>query len=158
MIGILFIVGAYRGYKAGFILEITSLIAIMLGVFAGFKLMDAAIALLHDRLDINESILPFVAFGIVFLLVVIGVSLLGRLLKGIIDKSLFGVFDQALGAIAGILKIIFMTSVVIWIFDSMALFPSAWTEESMLYPFLAGVAPKIAVWLSAIFPSLKDIF
>lgn len=155
---ILIIIGAYRGYNAGFILEVTTFIAIVLGIFAGFRLMDIMINLLTERFNVNEKVLPFLAFAIVFLAVVIGVSLIGRLLKGLTEKSFFGTLDQALGAVIGILKIAFMISVVVWILESISIIPSTWTEQSVVYPFIAAIAPAMAEWFSAVFPSLREIF
>lgn len=158
LIGIFILIGAYRGYKAGFIVEVTSLIAIILGIFLGFHLLDAAIVLLKDMINVKESILPFLAFATVFLIVVIGVSLVGRLFRGIIENSFLGSFDQALGAVLGILKIMFLTSIVVWLLNSISIIPSLWMEESVLYPMVAGIAPEVAGWFSAIFPSLQDLF
>lgn len=158
LIGIFILIGAYRGYKAGFIVEVTSLVAIILGIFVGFHLLDAAIILLKDHIDVKESILPFLAFAIVFLIVVIGVSLLGRIFKGIVENTFFGSFDQAFGAVFGILKIMFLTSIVIWLLNFVSIIPSAWMEESILYPMVAGIAPELAGWLSAMFPSLENLF
>lgn len=47
--------GAYHGYKAGFLLESFSLIAVVLGVLIGFKLMGAAMLLLGDKIEVNEK-------------------------------------------------------------------------------------------------------
>ena len=43
---IFILIGAYHGYKAGFLLELFSLVAVVLGVLGGFKLMGWAMVLL----------------------------------------------------------------------------------------------------------------
>jgi membrane protein required for colicin V production len=50
-------------------------------------------------------------------------------------------------------------SIALWIVDSFKLgFISEWTEDSWLYPMVAGVAPKFSHWISGFFPFFKDVF
>ncbi len=62
---ILILIGAYSGYKQGFLMELFSVIAIILGIFGGFKLMGEAMLLLQKNFNADKSILPYIAFGIV---------------------------------------------------------------------------------------------
>jgi len=84
---VLIIIGAISGYKEGFLMELISLLAIFLGILGGFKLMGSAMILLDQKFNIDESVLPYVAFGAVFLLVVLLVTWLGRTIKSSMDKS-----------------------------------------------------------------------
>ena len=76
VLGILILIGAYHGYKAGFLLELFSLIAIVLGVLAGFKFMGWAMVVLGEKLNINKNVLPYVPLLPYLSLVVIVVNLL----------------------------------------------------------------------------------
>src|SRR4051812_31565077 len=89
--------GIYSGYKEGFLLELFSLLGIFLGILGGFKLMGWAMVLLSDKFNIDKKVLPYLAFAVVFIGIVIGVSLLGKMLKLSIDKSFLGKADQAAG-------------------------------------------------------------
>ena len=157
LVGIL-LVGAFHGYREGFIMEVISLLAIFLGVLAGFKLLGNAMILLQDRFEINESVLPYVAFAVVFLIIVIIVNLFGKLIKASIGKSLLGGIDQLLGAVVGLIKGVFMLSVVLWILDSMKLeFLSQVNNRSKLLPVIADVAPQLTSWVGSLIPFFKDI-
>ena len=152
-------IGAFSGYQKGFLSELFSLLGIILGILAGFKLMGIAMVNLVEHFNINEKILPYVAFGIVFLIVIILVSLLGKFLKSSIEKTVLGNADQAAGSVLGILKAAFMTSVVLWITSSMNLtIPDGWTEDSWLYPTIATIAPTVTSWIAEIFPVFSDLF
>lgn len=157
-IGIIVIFGAIGGYREGFLMEVISLLAILLGILAGFKFMGMAMIFLDSRFDINQSILPFIAFAAVFIIIVILVSLLGRLIKASISRSLLGQMDQAMGALVGIVKVLFMISVALWIFDSLELtfFKQAFSD-SRFTPWLADIAPSIASWLGDLIPFFKGI-
>lgn len=159
VLALFILLGAYNGYKAGFLLELISLFAVVLGVLAGFKLMGWAMILLEDKLNVGEKVLPYFAFAVVFLLVVIVVNLLGKLIKLSVDKSFLGSVDQAAGGLLGLLRTTFMLSIVLWIVDSLKFkFLSHWTEDSWLYPMVAGFAPKITDWISELLPVFKDVF
>jgi membrane protein required for colicin V production len=159
VLGLLILIGAYHGYKAGFLLELFSLIAIVLGVLAGFKFMGWAMVVLGEKVDINKNVLPYVAFAAIFIAVVIVVNLLGRLAKASVDKTFLGPADEVGGAIVGLLRTTFVFSIALWIVDSLKLsFISEWTEDSWLYPMVAGVAPKFTHWISGFFPFFDDVF
>ena len=151
--------GAYGGYKDGFVVEIFSLIGIVLGVLGGFKLMGWAMVRLADRFNVDEKVLPYVAFGVVFIAIVVAVSLAARLIKASLNKTLLGAADQGAGAVLGMMKTTFMLSIMLWIVDSLEIkLPGRWTDHSWVYPFVAGVAPKITHWIGGILPFFKDVF
>lgn len=156
---IFLIVGAIAGYKKGFLSELFTLLGIILGVLAGFKLMGAAMLFIDEHYHINEKVLPYVAFAVVFLIVVIGVSLLGRAFKTSLEKTVLGSADKLVGGLLGILKTAFMLSVLIWIFTALNVYaPNSFTEDAWLYPTLARFAPEVTSWIGTIFPVFSDLF
>lgn len=151
--------GAWGGYKEGFLMEIISVIGMILGIFLGFKLMGEGMIFLEEKFNVDKSTLPYISFIVIFLLVVFGVRLLGALVKNSLDKSFLGSADQALGALLGVFRTLFMVSVVLWILDSLRLTPrESWVEDSWLYPFTAKLAPAIADWAGQFLPFFREIF
>ena len=59
---VLIALGAYSGYKEGFLMELFSLLAIVLGVFGGFKLMGEGMILLQDQFNADKTVLPYISF------------------------------------------------------------------------------------------------
>lgn len=152
-------VGAFSGYRKGFLTELFSLLGIFLGVLAGFKLMGQAMIMLSEHYSIDEKFSPYVAFGVVFLIVIIIVSLIGKLLKSSLDKTVFGGADQVMGSFLGIARTAFMLSVLLWLADSLHVeFPTGWTTDSWLYPFTANIAPTVTSWVSEVFPYFSNLF
>jgi membrane protein required for colicin V production len=151
--------GAYRGYKEGFLMELFSLLAIVLGILGAFKLLGVALIFLTERFDIDEKILPYVAFGVVFLIIVIVVTLIGRTLRLSIDKSFLGRVDQIAGSLLGAVKTLFMVSVALWIVSSLKVnFPEHWTDSSKLAPWVSAFAPNVTEWVGEYVPVFKDLF
>jgi membrane protein required for colicin V production len=140
-------------------MEVVALVAIILGVLSGFKLMGQAMILLEQKWNINEHVLPYVAFGVVFVIVVVLVTLLGRALKAKVDKSFLGRVDQAAGAALGFFRTAFMVSVILWLVHSLNYsFPEKWTANAWLYPKLSELAPTVTEWISSYIPLFEDVF
>lgn len=156
---VLVIIGGWSGYKEGFLMELISLVAVILGVFLGFKLMGAVMILLEENFNADRNTLPYISFGVVFIAVVILVRWLGKSVKDSMDKSFLGTMDQVMGAGLGAFRILFVASIVLWIVDSLRIsLPDSWTNDSWLYPFTARLAPGFANWLGQFIPLFREIF
>ncbi len=151
--------GLISGWKEGFLMGLISLFAIMLGIFAGFKLMGIAMEFLDRQFNIDETILPYVAFLAVYILIVVLVRLLGRAVRSTIDQSFLGSMDSVLGSLLGGVKMAFGLGVFLWITDSLSIRPpSAWSEESWLYPRLLELPAVIAGYLGEVLPFFRKTF
>jgi len=156
---ILSLLGAWGGYRQGFLMELISIAAIILGVFCGFRLMGEGMIFLEDRFNTDKTTLPYISFIVIFILVVILVRLLGRTLKGSIDQTFLGTMDQAMGATLGCFRTLFILSILLWIADSLKFSPpNSWVEGSWLYPFTARLAPYVADELGQFLPVFREIF
>ncbi|HEU5145584.1 MAG TPA: CvpA family protein, partial [Chryseosolibacter sp.] len=114
---------------------------------------------LGDQFNIDETILPYVAFAVVFIAILIGVRLLGKIIKISIDQTFLGRLDQVAGAALGTIKAVFLLSVSIWILDALDFdLPETWTSDSWLLPKIESFAPAVTMWLSNYIPFFKDIF
>lgn len=158
-IAIFLAVGGFLGYKRGFLMELFFLCAIILGVFAGFRLMGAGVGYLHDEFDSDTTLFPYLSFLIIFILVVIVVTFLGRQIKNSVDRTFLGKVDAIAGAVLGVMKYLFCASVCIWLMSSFHYsLPVDWTKGSWLYPVTAGFAPSVAGLFSSFLPVFKGIF
>jgi len=156
---LLILIGAIGGFRQGFLMELFSFAAILLGILGGFKLMGEAMILLGNEFDINKTILPYVAFAVVFIAILIGVRLLGKLIKITIDRTFLGTVDQAAGAGLGLLKAAFLLSVCLWILNALDFeLPEKWTENSWLMPRIESFAPQVALWIGHYVPFFEDVF
>ena len=156
---VVILIGAYKGYKDGFLMELISLLAIVLGVFLGFKLMGEGMAFLEKQFNADQKTLPYISFFLIFILVVVLVTWLGKVIRDSIDKTFLGRVDESMGLVLGVFKTMFMLSVVLWIADSLKYSPKAeWTQGSWLYPFTAKLAPDLAGWMAQFLPFFREIF
>ena len=159
VIAILLAVGGFLGYKRGFLMELFFLSGMVLGVLIGFKLMGTGVEYLHKEFNADTVFLPYLSFLIIFILVVILVTFLGKQIKNSVDKTFLGRVDAAAGAILGALKYMFCVSVIIWLISSFHYsLPEQWTRNSSLFPVTAGFAPHVAGFFSGFLPGFKEIF
>jgi membrane protein required for colicin V production len=153
------LIGAYSGYKEGFLMELFSLVGILLGILGGFKLLGWAMVVLGGQFNVDQDVLPYVAFAVVFVVIIVAVKLLGNLMKLSIDKSFLGKVDQLAGLVLGVVKTIFVLSVLLWLADSFHMnMPKRWTDNAWLLGKVAGFAPQLTSWISEFFPIFKDVF
>lgn len=158
-LGFIMVVGAFRGYRRGFLVELFTVIALIAGIFGAFALAEEGVQFLQRQFDWGETALPYISFALLFLAILIGVVLLGRLLKATIQHTFLGTTDAIVGMMLGAFKALFIISVLFWVLSSFHVEPgSGWTEGSYLYIFTVHLAPNLAHWMAGFLPFLKEIF
>ena len=150
--------GAFMGFRKGLLLELISLLALVLGILLGLKLLDTALPVMREFIGDAGGLLPFVTFLVVFVAIVLGVRVLGLLLKKVIDFTPFGLFDNILGGVLGALKWCIALSLLLYV-SSMA--GITITEEtasgSVVYPVVQKTTPYALDILSYIMPFIKSL-
>lgn len=151
--------GTFAGYRKGFLLELFFLLAVILGVFVGFKLMGAGVDYLSREFNADKVMLPYISFAIIFLIVLVVISLIGRIIKDSVDRTFLGRMDAIAGAALGLVKFAFGISVMIWLIEALEIsLPEGLKEESTLYPMAARVAPMLSEYFGEIIPFFKETF
>ncbi|NBC56682.1 MAG: CvpA family protein, partial [Bacteroidetes bacterium] len=85
IIGVILILGFYKGFKKGFVLELTALLGLILGVAGAFYLSKTHGLYIGQWLDWDDEYLRITTFLLSFLAIVIIVSLIGKLITKLID-------------------------------------------------------------------------
>jgi membrane protein required for colicin V production len=108
---------AYNGYRKGLIVEVASLAALILGVYAALYFSDVTANFLVEYFSMSTKYLSIIAFILTFLMVVITVVFVGRVVEKFVDLLLLGFLNKLTGAVFGILKGALIISLLIWIFN-----------------------------------------
>jgi membrane protein required for colicin V production len=143
-IGLGFVFGLFKGL----IKEITSLAAIVLGIY-GAKLLAPFISnvLIHSFEFSPKTALPM-SYLILFVIIALGLLMVAKSLEKIFDSISLGALNKFFGGIFGALKYALIVSVLLIIFnaiDSRFSMVSAQTKEnSIAYKPLMKLAP--ALW------------
>lgn len=81
-----------------------------------------------------------------------------KALKKVIDFTFFGTVDNIIGAMAGAFKWAFIVSMLFWVFDSVGFnFVKEFKDESVIFPYIVGIGPKVFGWLSEVIPVIQDL-
>jgi len=159
ILAIILLVGAVIGYKRGFLMELFFLVALVLGVFLGFKLMASGVEYLQQKFNADKAVLPYISFAVIFLVVMILVTFIGKRIKNSLDKTFLGKMDSIAGSLLGLFKYAFCISIVIWLAESFQIeIVQAWGSESKLYGVIVQVAPQISSLFGDFLPFFKETF
>lgn len=131
------IIGGWRGFKRGFVIEIFTLLALLVGIYAGIHLSDAVASWLNEVFSVNSEYLPVIAFLVTFLGVGALVYFAGVMLEKVINMVALKLVNKLAGMFFGIVKFLFFVSVAIVIleaFDEKSSFiPEDKKKGSLLY-------------------------
>jgi membrane protein required for colicin V production len=151
---LLFVPAVIAGIRKGFIRQIAGLIALILGIWAGYHFSAFLSGKLNIWLDSISSFVNILSFAIIFAGVLIIVSIIGQFVAGIVKLALLGWLDKVLGILFAIIKTAFILSIVIYLLNSFDLLwsflPKKSLDDSILYSLLQEIAPRL-------FPYLKGL-
>lgn len=98
------LIGLVRGLMKGLIVEISSIVAIILGFF-GAKYWSAAFASwLMQQFDWSETACIVVAYALLFAGIALGLNIVARLLSKLFQKIQLGWLNRLLGGLFGTAK------------------------------------------------------
>ncbi len=118
VLGLLLVYAFYRGFKNGLIIELTSLLALILGLFLAYSFSDKTATVLDQWVDWSDTSLSIVAFLLTFLLVVILINLLGKAISKLIGMMALGLVNKLTGGIFGLIKVLIFISVLFVVADA----------------------------------------
>jgi membrane protein required for colicin V production len=158
-ITLLLAVGGYFGYKRGFLAELFFFTALVLGVLVGFKFTGLGVAYLHNHFNADTSFLPYLSFLIIFILVMVLVIFIGNRIRHLMDDTFLGKVDALAGALLGIMKYAFCSSIIFWLAVKINFtFPDNWTQGSWLYPKTLTFAKSVTEFFGGFLPFFKETF
>ncbi len=151
-------IGAFRGFKKGLLIEIIGIVAFIIAIVASFKLLHVGIDFLIHRFGSFSHLIPYIAFIMIFLLVLVGISLLGRMVKKILDYTLLGSIDNFAGGVVGILKMAIAISILLWLTQTVGFtLPESIRQNSKLYEIISPLGPKVVSIIGSLIPYSGDL-
>lgn len=134
-----------NGIRKGFILSLFTLIALILGVWAALHFSGFMSSFLIKIFHPTGNWLVILSYFLTFLLVVIGVIIIGKLLEKVVKTVGLGLANRVIGGLFGLLKGILGVSVLLFFlvhFDPKEKLINHKTKEtSYCYPYIEKVFP-----------------
>ncbi len=97
------IMAAYRGFQKGFLVELISTISLIAALFLSIFLINTVFKDLIASVDVPKAG-PFIAFIILYFVIVMAIIGFGRILKKILKFTFFDTLDNFIGMILAVLK------------------------------------------------------
>jgi membrane protein required for colicin V production len=144
---VLLVFGLARGFINGFIKELASLLALILGIWGAIKLSAFTAERLYDYFNMTGQYVGIIAFLITFVIIVIIIHFIGLLVDKFVEKISLGVLNSLLGLVFGLFKTALILSVIFTVLNAIDakhhFLPKKQIENSRLYNPIADIAPAI---------------
>lgn len=152
-------IGAVKGYRRGLVLEVVSLLAFVLGVVGGLSLLSAAVPLVRHYVGDAFGMLPLVSFALVFAGIMWGVHLLGNIVKTAVHLTPFGLLDNILGGVAGVVKWVLGLSLLLYgtSFAGVRLLSPSLVAGSQVLPIVQQATPAALQIMGYVLPIAQDL-
>jgi len=145
--------GMMRGFKRGFIIEVCTLMALVLGVYGAATFGDMGADYLVSSFHTDPGLSLVLSFAILFAAIVVLITLFGRVLERVIKLVALGLVNKLFGMAFGLAKFLLIISALLFIWNGFPLtakvIPDSWRKGSYLFEPISALAP-------AIYPVLKE--
>jgi len=147
------LIGAWLGFRNGFIITLTTLIAFIGGTYAGLWFSGTVSGFIQSMLSTPNPYVPLISFSICFLAVCALVFFIGKWAQRLSKIVLLGALDKIAGGVFGAVQTTLLVAIALVLIDSFIFQnnPQAatWKDQSLLYTPLTSLADFIL-------PSLKS--
>lgn len=111
--------GAFRGFSKGLVIEVATLAGLILGVYISIRYSSYTEGILRDFMNITSEYISYIALAVTFIVVVVGVYILGKLLTKLVDIISLGLVNKLLGTLFGVVKYFIIVCVLLMIVDAL---------------------------------------
>jgi membrane protein required for colicin V production len=153
ILGLILLFAAVSGFRKGFVSELVSLAALILGIWGAVEFSYITTDFLTEQFDFDTKYLNIISFIITFLVIVILVHITGSSVNKLIEVAMLGFLNKMAGLVFGIVKSALILSIILLVFDKidqeMGILSHKTKTESRLYEPVRTLAPST-------FPFIKD--
>ncbi|MDG1037338.1 MAG: CvpA family protein [Polaribacter sp.] len=147
IIAALLLFGLVRGIMKGLFIEVASLVALIAGVYGAIHFSYFASNFLKEYVSFQQEYISLASFAITFVVIIVAITLLGKVLTKIANFASLGIINKILGGVFGVLKIGLILSIIFIFFGKMnetiPFVKKETLEESILYSSVKKIAPTI---------------
>jgi membrane protein required for colicin V production len=140
--------GLYKGITRGIIKELSTLVALVLGIYVAINYSDRLLPFVSDYINIMEDYQSLVCFSMTFILVVLIVRLIGYLLDKLVSLVSLTFISRLMGAVFGLFRMAFVCSALLIVVNTInnqfKVIPKADINESILYEPVSDLVPILS--------------
>ena len=108
----------YRGYSTGLINQVTSLLAMICGIYFASEQYKIFAEVISNKFDLSMEISQILAFSLLLIIVSLLINYLGYLLSEVLDLIFLSIIDNIAGTIFGLIKGLAIIYVVLLVMEN----------------------------------------
>ncbi len=147
----------YKGFTRGLIVAVFSLVAFVLGMAAALKL-SAVLAARLEQSGMHVRWWPVICFIVIFLAVVILVRIGAAALEKMVQWSMLGWVNRLGGILLYAVVYTIIYSILLWLANQLYWLSPGLKTQSVVYPYIEGIGPKVISQMGRILPVFQDVF
>lgn len=152
IIGVFLCYSFYKGIRNGLFVEMASFFSLILGIYIAIKFSDVLTTILSGWLHWNPYTIQVFAFILTFIVVVIGIYMLGKLLTNVANFAFLGWINSVGGGFFRVLKTILIISIFFTLFEKINYHNYLAKKETLDKSIFFNPIQKIAGF---VFPSIE---
>lgn len=152
ILGALFALALYKGIRNGLFIELASLLSLLVGIYFAVKFSSFMKNILSGFVHWNPNTIQVAAFVFTFIVVVIGISILAKILTQVNNLAFLGWLNKLGGGVFRVLKTVLIVSIVFTIFEKINYHNYLAKKETLDHSLFYNPIQKTAGY---IFPSLE---
>jgi len=136
----------WQGFRRGLIIELATLAALVLGIYAAIYFSGIAANYLEENFTLSTESATNLSYILTFLLVFIIVFIIGKVLEKVVDVIALGLLNKIVGAVFGAAKAVILVSIFLAIINHYngKLISEEKKNGSFFYGYIAPVA--LFIW------------
>lgn len=155
---VLLVMAVFKGLSKGLIVAIFSFLAYLVGLAAALKLSTLMAEYIGTNVEISQRWLPFIAFFVVFAVVVLLVRIGAKAIEGAVKMMMLGWLNRLGGVFFYVLIYFFIFSIILFYTTQLHLIKAETIADSVTYDAIAPFAPKAIDLLGAVLPFFRNMF
>jgi len=152
IVGGLLCYSLYKGIRNGLFVELAGFVSLILGIYVAIKFSDVLKSILSGWLHWNPYTIQVIAFILTFIVVVVGIYMLGKFLTNLADFAFLGWINTVGGGFFRVLKTILIISIFFTLFQKINYHNYLAKKETLDNSIFFNPVQKIA---ASVFPSIE---
>jgi len=154
----LLVFGLIKGLRNGLFVELASLVAFFVGIYAAVKFSYLAKTLLEEAVSWSPKTVQLTAFVLTLVVVVVAIHLLAKIFTGIADFAFLGWLNTLGGGVFAVLKTVLLLGIVLSLFqkvnlNNMLVLQETQENSLLFHPILKTsevLLPVLTDWFEAL--------
>ncbi len=153
---ILILYSIYRGIKNGFIMQASSILGLILGVYLSYRLSSFIVGYLNEWFNASETVTKIASFVLIILAAMLCANIMGKIVSKFFDIIMLGWVNKLLGAVIGVAFTLLIVGTLVYAAkfidkEWVSFIPETFSTDSIFFEPLYELA-------NIVFPYFKDFF